>query len=55
MKAESISTLVPLDREAEDTLRPLHWIIDYLPSREQQFIAELAVHCLASFPGGKER
>jgi heme O synthase-like polyprenyltransferase len=32
----------------------LHWIIDYLPSREQQFLAKLAAHCLASFPGGKE-
>jgi hypothetical protein len=32
----------------------LHWIIDYLPSREQQFIAKLVAHCLASFPGGKE-
>jgi len=32
----------------------LHWIINYLPSREQQFLAKLAAHCLASFPGGKE-
>ena len=54
MEAESTSTLVPLDRKAEDTRWPLHWIIDYLPSREQQFLAKLAAHCLASFPGGKE-
>jgi len=32
----------------------LHWIIDYLASREQPFLAKLAAHCLASFPGGKE-
>jgi hypothetical protein len=54
MEAESIGTLVPLDRKAEDTRWPLHWIIDYLPSREQQFLAKLAAHCLASFPSGKE-
>jgi hypothetical protein len=54
MKAESTSTLVPLDRKAEDTRWPLHRIIDYLPSREQQFLAKLAAHCLASFPSGKE-
>ena len=48
------STLVPPDRDAEDTLWTLHWLIDYLPCREQQFWAKLAAHCLASFPAGKE-
>ena len=41
------------DQEAEDTRWHLHWIIDYLAAREQQCLAELAVHCQASFPGEK--